>query len=409
MKPRILVLGTLDTKGEEFAFLRNELIGLGCDPVVVDLGVMGEPLFEGDVPRTEVLAKAGYTLDELRGGAKRGESIEAVIAGGTAVARELFDAGQIDGVIAMGGGSGTTIGTTIMQAIPFGVPKVVVTTLSRLHPWIKGTDVVVVRTLVDLVGLNPITRSHIAHAAAAIAGMSRHTSRPVNESRSILITCLGVTTPGVMKLRDLLLSAGKEVLVLHRRTHNVPLLIEADAVEAIVDFTPNEIIDAVIHPKDGDPDERLRSAREAQIPIVLSAGALDMYIHFGSTEALPAPLADRKRVVHSRDALLLKTSPEEQALLGSVLGRQLAMSAGPATAVVPMRGFSMWDAEDREFCDPKARESFALALEAEAPAGSVKRVDAHINSDDFAEALCTHVLRVLEQEQTGDSQDVRVS
>ncbi len=394
-RPRILVLGTLDTKGEEFALLRDELRALECDPVVVDLGIMGTPLFEGDVPREEVLARAGYTLEELRNGQRRGDAIEAAIAGGTAVAKELAESSGIDGVIAMGGGSGTTIGTTIMQALPLGIPKLVVTTLSKLHPWVKGTDVVVLRTLVDLVGLNSITRLHIAQAAGAIAGMAHRPTKAADGAKSIVITCLGVTTPGVMQLREQLLARGKDVLVLHRRTHNVPLLVEAGYVEAIVDFTPNELTDTVVHPREGDPDDRLRAARDAGIPIVVSAGALDMHIHFGDADAVPAELSSRKRVVHSRDALLLNTSAEEQARLGSVLARQLSASAGPVAAVVPMGGFSMWDAEGREFADPGSREAFAVALEAEAPAGSVSRVDAHINSAEYARAVCESVLRLL--------------
>lgn len=394
-KPRILVLGTLDTKGEEFEFLRDQLRELGCDPVVVDLGIMGTPLFKADVTRDDVLAKTEYTIDELRHGDKRGEAIEAVIAGGTAVALELYKDTGIDGVIALGGGSGTTIGTTIMHALPLGVPKVVVTTLSKLHPWVKGTDVVVIRTLVDLVGLNSITRLHIAQAAGAISGMAKQVRTTAAVRKSIIITCLGVTTPGVMLLRELLLARGKDVLVLHRRTHNVPLLVGAGFVEAIVDFTPNELTDAMVHPQLADPDDRLREAREAGIPLVVSAGALDMHIHFGPRETIPVELGSRTVVVHSRDALLLQTTPEEQAAMGSLLGRQLSASTGPVAAVVPMGGFSMWDADDRAFFSPTSRAAFASAIERTAPEGAVTRVDAHINSAEYASALCERVLELL--------------
>lgn len=393
--PRILVLGTLDTKGEEFAFLRDELRRLGAQPIVVDLGIMGRPAFPGDVTREEVLKRAGTTVDEMRTGDRRGDAIEAAIAGGTAVALDLHSQGRIDGVIAMGGGSGTTIGTTIMEALPLGLPKVVVTTLSRLHPWVRGTDVVVVRTLVDLVGLNPITRIHISQAAAAIAGMS--TNRPVSGSatRSIVITCLGVTTAGVMNLRDILLAAGKEVIVLHRRTHNLPLLVRAGLVEAVVDFTPNEITEAVIHPRVGDAGDRLREVREAGIPLIMSAGALDMLISFEPRSAWPPSLADRPSVVHSRDATLLRTTSAEQGKLGTVLGQQLAGSSGPTAAVIPMGGFSMWDAPGREFEHPAAREAFAAAIETALSPASVTRVDAHINSPEYAQAVAGVVLELV--------------
>lgn len=395
--PRILVLGTLDTKGEEFALLRDELRSLACEPIVADLGIMGTPLFEGDIPREVVLQKGGYSLEDLQSGRRRGEAMEAAIAGGIAVAKELVNTSRIDGVIAMGGGSGTTIGTTIMQELPLGIPKLVVTTLSTLHPWVKGTDVVVLRTLVDLVGLNAITRLHIQQAAGAIAGMSRRAATGAEVTKSVLITCLGVTTPGVMQLRELLLARGMDVLVLHRRTHNVPLLVNGGFVEAIVDFTPNELTDSVVHPRQSDPDDRLRIARLAGIPMVVSAGALDMHIHFGPVQAVPSEMLGRKQVVHSRDALLINTSADEQARLGSVLGKQLAGSVGPVAAVVPMGGFSMWDAAGREFDDPASREAFATALEAEAPVGSVTRVDAHINSQQYAAVVCQTLMHLLDR------------
>lgn len=393
--PRILVLGTLDTKGEEFAFLRDELRRLGAEPIIVDLGIMGTPLFAGDFTREEVLQRAGTTVDEMRTGERRGDAIEAVIAGGTAIALELHSQRGIDGVIAMGGGSGTTIGTTIMEALPLGIPKVVVTTLSRLHPWVRGTDVIVVRTLVDLVGLNPITRIHISQAAAAIAGMSTTRPASISAKRSVVITCLGVTTAGVMRLRDILLAARKEVIVLHRRTHNLPMLVRAGLVEAVVDFTPNEITEAVIYPGVGDANDRLLEVRQAGIPVVLSAGALDMLISFEPPAKWPPSLAIRPSVVHSRDATLLRTTAAEQGKLGAVLGKLLAASSGPVAALIPMGGFSMWDAPGREFDQPLARDAFAAAVEEALPPASVTRVSAHINSPEYAEAVAAVVLSMI--------------
>lgn len=225
--------------------------------------------------------------------------------------------------------------------------------------------------------------------------MARRAPVHASARKSIVITCLGVTTPGVMLLRELLISHGKDVLVLHRRTHNVSLLVDAGYVEAIVDFTPNEITEALLHPTDVDADDRLRGAREAGIPIVQSAGALDMYIHFGSRDAIPEGFKARKSVVHSRDALLLQTTPGEQAEMGLVFGRQLSASAGPVAAIIPMGGFSMWDAEGREFNSRNSRESFVRALEQEAPEGTVTRVEAHINSAEYASVVCARVLEIL--------------
>lgn len=390
---RVLVLGTLDTKGEEFALLRDELVRAGCECLVMDLGVLGTPSFPPDITREQVVARAGYTLDALNTGTARGRAIRAVIDGGTALARELHDRGEFSAVVAMGGGSGTTIGTTIMDALPFGVPKLIVTTLSELHPWVHGTDVVVVRTLVDMVGLNPITRAQIRQAAAAIAGMARLEPDVDASGKSVVITCLGVTTPGVMKVRQRLLALGHDVIVLHFETHSVPKLVEAGLVSAMIDLTPNELIKDVVYPGGGDGHNRLHAVREADIPLITSAGGLDMILSFTPADERPEELRSRPFVVHSPDATLIRTSIDEQRRLGAVLGEQLARCRGPVAAVLPEGGFSVWDAPGKAFDQPAARAALGEALHASAPAGSVTSVAAHINDDEFADA----VVRVFDQ------------
>lgn len=395
-RPQILVLGTLDTKGEEFSLLRDELVTAGCDCIIVDLGIMGTPLFAADISREEVVARAGFNLEELRSGIMRGSAIDAVIRGGTQITLDLFEAGTFDGIIAMGGGSGTTIGSTIMDALPFGVPKVLVTTLSRLHPHVKGTDVVVVRTLVDLVGLNPITRVHIQQAAGAIAGMVRSSSRVGSPAKSIVITCLGVTTPCVMKLRERLLARGKNVIVLHRRTHTIPTLLQAGLVEAMVDLTPNEITEELVYPGHRTESDRLADIRDSGVPVVVSAGALDMILYFDDKGARPEGLHDRPFVIHSPHATLIRTTVAEQRHLGEELGRQLMLTRGPSIAVIPMGGFSMWDAPEREFEQREAREAFADGLESRVPSTRVLRVEANINDDEFVDAIEEQLITLLE-------------
>lgn len=398
-RPRILVLGTLDTKGDEFAFLRDQLRSADCEPIVVDLGVLGEPAFAADIPREHVVERAGRSLPELATGRLRGAAMEAAIAGGGAIVRDLLADGRIDGVIAMGGGSGTTISTTIMEALPFGFPKLVVTTLSHLRPHVHGTDVVVVRTLVDLVGLNTITRVHIRQAAWAIAGMARAGRPEAAATPSVVITCLGVTTPGAMAIRGRLLAAGRDVIVLHYESHELKTLIAAGAVQAVIDLTPNEMTRGMLYPQGPDDDARLREVRDAGIPLVVVPGGLDMTLHFVPAEDRPAQLADRQYVVHSRDCTLIQTTADERARMGRVIGRQLASAHGPAAAVLPMRGFSYWDVAGRPFDDPAARHAFATALVEAAPQLSIARVDAAINDEEFADAVVGALLHLEEGNQ----------
>ncbi len=392
--PRVLVLGTLDTKGEEFAFLRDQLRAAGCEPWVVDLGILGVPAFAAEFPREEVLRRAGTSVGEMATGARRGDAIDAVIVGGREIVRELHAEGVIDGVIAMGGGSGTTVGTTIMEVLPFGFPKLVVTTLSHLLPHVHGVDVVVVRTPVDLVGLNAITRATIRQAAAAITGMARLGAPDFEAVRSVVITCLGVTTPGVMKVRERLQQLGREVIVLHYETLELGTLVEAGAVGAVLDLTPNEITRGMIHPPGPDDTDRLRAVRERGIPLVVAPGALDMTLHFMPAGDRPDALADRPYVVHSPDATLIRTTREEQARLGRVLGAQLQTARGAVAAVLPMAGFSIWDAPGKPFEQPDAREALATELTNAAGGVPVVRVDASINDDRFADAVVDTLLQL---------------
>jgi len=401
-KRRVLVIGTLDTKGEEFAFLRDEIRRRGCEVLVMDLGIMGTPLFAGDITREQVIERAGYGLEQLRGGTRRAEAIDAVIAGGRAMTRELFERGEVEGVIAMGGGSGTTIAQAIMRDLPFGTPKVIVTTLTNVNPIVRSNDVVLVKTMVDLVGLNAITRTHIQHAAGAIAGMVQVKPEADRREKSVVITCLGVTTPGVTRIRQRLLERGRHVIVLHRRTHAMDVLLDSGVVEAVVDVTPSEITEEIVYPGSSDDSARLERVRDSGIPVVVSAGALDMLIHLQPADTRPPELADRPHVVHSPTATLIRTTVEEQRRLGSVLGRQLRRARGPAAAVIPMKGFSMWDASGGPFEQPEARAAFADALEDGARGVRVERVDAHLNDDEFADAIVGVLLELTDRRKRNE-------
>ncbi|MGI6404417.1 MAG: Tm-1-like ATP-binding domain-containing protein [Oscillospiraceae bacterium] len=385
-RKRILVLGTLDTKGEEFAFLKEELLSRGCDPIVMDLGLLGKPAFEPDITCSAVLQRAGATLEEFQDGASRGRAIDAIILGGKRMVQELYREKRFDGIIAMGGGSGTTIGMQIMRELPLGVPKVQVTTLADLANFIGESDICVVRSMVDMLGLNSLTRLVIQEAASAITGLTEYRADQSVLRPCVAITCLGVTTPGVMKLRERLIRMGKEVIVLHFSTSIVDQLVESGMLEAIVDMTPSEITRSIIYPDTKGNPKRLLSAREAGIPILFAPGALDMLLYPHPISDIPSHLRDRQHVVHSPNMTLLATTKKERELLAEYLIRQLNASKGPAAVLLPIGGFSMWDVPGRAFHDAEAIAAFRTAVYATASSQiRVVETQANINDDEFAD------------------------
>lgn len=388
MNESIAILGTLDTKGEEFAFLRDQLQRRGHKTVVIDLGVMGEPSFEPDISREHVVSLGGASLDEFKNGNMRGKAIDTVIAGGKRLVRELYTSGHLDGVICMGGGSGTTIGLQIMSELPMGVPKVQVTTLTDLTRFIGNCDVCVVRSMVDLVGLNSVTRTIIQEAAGAISGMVTNKPEMRKVGKCIAITCLGVTTPGVMKIRQRLHELGKEVLVLHRRTDVVDMLVREDLLECMMDLTPSELQRGWLFPHGKPNMNRILTVREKGIPLIMAPGALDMLLQPSPVSELPDEFRERRNIVHSPNMTLLAATNEEYRMQAEYCQKILKLCKGPAYMIVPTKGFSMWSTEDKAFYNPDAVSDFINILQSGSKTNyRVRCIDAGFNDDAFADAI----------------------
>ncbi|MEA4899626.1 MAG: Tm-1-like ATP-binding domain-containing protein [Christensenellaceae bacterium] len=390
----ILVIGTLDTKGEEFSYLKAQIERLGMRATVMDLGILGAPAFAGDIPREAVMTRAGVSLARLRDGNARGAAIEAAILGGQRIAIELFEKGEIDGVIAMGGGSGTSMGTKIMRLLPLGFPKCLVTTLSNLTQFLGNSDICVLRSMVDLVGLNSLTRTIIQEAAAAITGMTENRPDAQALKSCVAVSCLGVTTPCVMKLREGLLKRGRDVVVLHFYTGIADDLAREGRLEAMLDITPCELTKGLIYPETGGMPRRLEAVREAGVPIITAPGALDMLLNATPLEKVPQALAGRQYIAHSPNMTLLQTTAQERARMGAYIAGDLCRAKGPAVIVIPEGGFSMWDAPGKAFYDPDGIRAFTQSAEAEAGGRlRLRRSPGNINDDRFAQ----DVLRVFDE------------
>jgi uncharacterized protein (UPF0261 family) len=401
--PTACVIGTLDTKGAEFAFLCDRLRELGVRPYVIDCGTGGPPHFEPDVPAIEVAEAACYSLRELLDRQDRGECVEVMSKGAAVITRRLFREGKIQGVISLGGSAGTTIGTSAMRALPVGVPKVMVSTLASgdVRPYVGTRDICMMYSVVDISGLNRVSRAVLSNAAAALAGMALAPPEPSEEDRPLVAaTMFGVTTPCVTAARGILEEAGFEVLVFHATGSGgraMEDLARDGYLVGILDLTTTELADELVGGVLSAGPERLEAAGELGLPQVVAPGALDM-VNFGPRDTVPEAFRGRSFYQHNPTVTLMRTTPEENAELGRIVAEKLNAARGPVVVLLPLQGVSAIDAEGKPFHWPVADAAFRDALRrhlrSEIP---VEEHDLHINDPAFAHAAAQTLLRLLPQ------------
>jgi len=384
----VVIIGTLDTKGPEIEYARNQIQAEGYDAHVIDAGVMGDPTIEPDTTRETVARRGGDELDDLREAGDRGAAIETMASGAASVVKELYDEGNLSGVLGLGGSAGTTIGTTAMRALPFGVPKVMCSTMASgdTRPYVGSTDITMLYSVADIAGVNSITRRAIANAAHAVLGMMSVELDPEDDAATtVAITMFGVTTPGVTTAREYLESQGYEVITFHATGTGgqaMESLIEDGAIDAVLDFTTTELADELVGGVLSAGPDRLEAAGERGIPQVISVGAMDM-VNFGPLDEVPEQFRDRTLHEHNPTVTLMRTTPDENTELGRQLAEKANASTGPVAIGLPLGGVSMIDAPDEDFYDPAADDALFEAVRKHADA-DVFEVDANINDDAFA-------------------------
>ena len=401
MSRTVLLIGTLDTKGAEFAYVRDLIQARGHRVLMMDVGVLGEPGFAPDICAAEVAAAGGASLEELRRRGDRGQAVDAMIAGVRTLVPRLYAEGKFDGVMGLGGGGGTSIATAAMRELPVGVPKLMVSTLAsgntRLYVGVK--DITMMHSVVDVAGLNRISRRILANAVGALCGMLEQEVPPAEERPVIAATMFGVTTPCVDRLRERLREAGYEVLVFHATGTGgqaMEGLIDAGFIAAVADITTTEWCDEVVGGVLSAGPDRLSAAARAGIPQVVSCGALDM-VNFLALETVPEKFRGRKLYRHNPNVTLMRTTPEECAEIGRRIAEQLNKARGPTTLLIPLRGVSMLDREGQPFHDPEADAALFQALrENVRPPVEIVELDLHINDPAFAEAAAERLLALLE-------------
>ena len=389
----VVIVGTLDTKGAEIGFARDVLQAQGVDVYVVDTGVVGEPGIDPDTPASDVAEAAGTTLEHLREEADRGEAMTAMGEGATAIAQRMYDEGDLDGIMGLGGSGNTSIATTAMRALPVGVPKLMVSTMASgdTEPYVGARDIMMLYSVADIEGLNQLSRQVIANAALAMVGMV--TNEPdveVEEKPTIGITMFGVTTPCAKTARAYLEDRGYETIVFHatgtggRAMEN---LIQEGIIDGVLDLTTTEWADELVGGVLNAGPDRLDAAGERGIPQVVSTGALDM-VNFGPRESVPEVFEGRQFHVHNPQVTLMRTTPKENAELGEIIGEKLAAATGPTALALPLGGVSMLDVEGEEFHDPEADAALFDALRESVDENvDLIELETDINDEAFAERL----------------------
>jgi uncharacterized protein (UPF0261 family) len=402
----VLLIGTLDTKGVEFQFVRDLLHQAGVAALVLDAGVLGPPVFPADIPREEVYAVAGTSLGAVRQDGDRGRAITAAARGAAQVALDLYARGRVEGVLGLGGSAGTTIATAAMRALPFGVPKLMVSTLAsgQVRPYVGVRDILMLHSVVDLSGLNRISRTVLTNAANAMIGMVSGSLRgltpPARRDDTPLITAtmFGVTTPCVEVARAAVERAGYEVLVFHATgTGGMTMesFIRDGLIAGVLDLTTTELADELAGGVLSAGRDRLTAAALCGVPQVIAPGALDM-VNFGPPDTVPEKFRGRRFYPHNPNVTLMRTTPEENDVLGKEVAHKASAARGPTAVLVPLRGVSAIDAEGQPFWWPEADAALFQSLRNwMSPHVRLLELDLHINDPAFAAAAARTLLELM--------------
>jgi uncharacterized protein (UPF0261 family) len=389
----VVLVGTLDTKGHEYDYLRERLRGHGVETLLVDAGVLGEPQAKPDVTREEVARAADADVHALAAADDRGAAVETMSRGAAEIVTRLHGEGRLDGLLALGGSGGTAVATEAMRALPVGVPKLMVSTMASgdTRPYVGATDVTMTYSVVDISGINAVSARILANAAAAMAGMAAaNPPAAAGDGPLVGATMFGVTTPCVTTARERLEELGYEVLVFHATGtggQSMEALMRSGFITASLDITTTELADDLVGGVLSAGPDRLEAAGELGIPQVVSLGALDM-VNFGPLDTVPLEFRSRNLYKHNPTVTLMRTTPAECAELGRRIARKLSAASGPVTLFIPLQGVSLIDTEGQVFWDPEAdRALFDALRETLDPGVDVRELDTDVNDPAFARAM----------------------
>ena len=396
----VVLVGTMDTKGAEYGFVRERLRSAGLDVTVVDCGILGEPQIKPDISRDEVARAAGADAPLLAAAADRGDAVQTMARGAEHVLKRLYAEGKLQGAMALGGGGGTSIAARAFQALPFGVPKLIVSTMASgdTRPYVGESDIVLFPSVVDVAGVNRISARVLSNAAAAMVGMIGAPPLPETCARKLIAAIMfGVTTPCVTEGRRLLEAEGYEVLTFHMTGtggRTLEQLVDNGLVAGVLDMTTTELADELVGGVLSAGSVRLARSGNPPVPRVVSVGALDM-VNFGPKDTVPPQFKDRNLYVHNATVTLMRTTPAECAALGRILGERVSALSAPVAVILPLRGISSIAVEGGVFYDPAADAAlFAAIKQGLRKDIDLVEMDTHINDPEFA-ARAVELLNAL--------------
>ena len=405
MEKHLLIIATLDTKGREAAYVKECVQKLGVKPLLMDVGTLGNPLFAPDIPRTELARAAGTPLEPFVSNRDRSGAVKVVQEGGTLVARRLLNEGRLGGVLGMGGGTGTAIVTSIMRSLPFGLPKVVVSTVAsrNIREYIETKDIVMFHSVADLLGFNDFIRLILGQAAHAVCGMMDRGGAIKTNKPMVAVTAYGISSACATHAEPLLQSRGYEMIGFHANGCGgmaMEEFISEGLVAGVLDFTPHEIADEMFGGYcRGIGPSRLETAGRMGIPLLLAPGGLDNAV-FSPHYPMPDQLKGRKR--HDHDVrFCVRMGPEEMRRFAQVIGEKLNRSKGPTYILIPREGWSEADKAGMELYDPVVNQVFVdhlkTILDSRIP---IEEIDVHISEPAFAHRAVEVLDRMIRSAST---------
>jgi uncharacterized protein (UPF0261 family) len=400
MAKTIALLGALDTKGAEYGFVRQCIHARGHRTLLIDTGVLGPPGIEPDVSRRTVAQAAGIDLDDLVRRNDRGAAMAAMSRGAAALVPKLYAEGRFQAILALGGGGGTSVACAAMRGLPLGVPKVMVSTVAGtdVSGYVGVKDIVMVPSIVDVAGINQISREIFARAAGAVCGMVEAEVPAGTDRPLIAASMFGNTTQCVQQAKTILEAAGYEVLVFHATGtggRTMESLIESGRIAGVLEVTTTEWADELVGGVLAAGPARLEAAARRGVPAVVAPGCLDM-VNFWAPPTVPEQFRGRKFYPHNPNITLMRTTPEENRELGRIIGEKLNLSVGPVTVVLPLGGLSVIDAPGGPFWWPEADQalfaSLRSSLRREIP---VIEMDNNVNDPVFAKRCAETLLELM--------------
>lgn len=400
----IAVMGTFDTKGREFLYIKKLIETKGIRPLCVHTGVF-EPLFEPEVSNAEVAAEAGADIEALVQQRDRATATEVLAKGLEKLIVRLYQEGRFDGILSVGGSGGTALATPAMRALPIGVPKVMVSTMAsgNVSQYVGTSDIVMIPSVVDAEGLNEISMRIFSNAVHAIGGMVQDYETIPDSGKPLLAaTMFGVTTPCIKTAKEYLENRGYEVLVFHATGaggRTMEALVDAGYIKGVLDMTTTEWCDELYGGVLNAGPHRLEAAGRKGVPQVVSVGALDM-VNFGPWDTVPENLKSRNLYKHNPTVTLMRTTVEENIGLGQILSEKLNMAGKSTVLMLPLKGVSGIDQEGQPFYGPEEDAALFNALRKRIDRSKVEIVemDYNINDPEFAEAAAQKLIDLINAE-----------